>query len=178
MKREFNNRTFLVYILCFCSSSNKMAESGYKQDQLKTLWCFPCLEQLTHWAETHWAKKLDSIHIQQQIRLKKLETLDHIGTIYIFDHFFTFGFFFNKCSRKKSRFSRIFQSSPTTSFLHVLDPPDHCQRLSSFYPVCFCCVFLVQTGQSQDIGVFLLFGAANTLGFLHVSETLDHIGTI
>ena len=60
------NRTFLVYILCFCSSSNKMAESGYKQEQLKTLWCFPCLEQLTH-----WAIKLYLIHIQLQIRQKK-----------------------------------------------------------------------------------------------------------
>ena len=35
-----------------------------------------------------------------------------------------------------------------------------------------------ESGQAQDIGVFLLFGAANTLGFLHVSETLGHIGTI
>ena len=28
----------------------------------------------------------------------------------------------------------------------------------------------------KTLGVFLLFGAANTLGFLHVSETLGHIG--
>ena len=28
----------------------------------------------------------------------------------------------------------------------------------------------------ETLGVFLLFGAANTLGFLHVSETLGHIG--
>ena len=27
----------------------------------------------------------------------------------------------------------------------------------------------------KTLGVFLLFGAANTLGFLHVSETLGHI---
>ena len=35
---------------------------------------------------------------------------------------------------------------------------------------------IAESGQAQDIGVFLLFGAANTLGFLHVSETLGHIG--
>ena len=36
----------------------------------------------------------------------------------------------------------------------------------------------LQPGQAQDIGVFLLFGAANTLVFLHDSETLGHIGTV
>ena len=113
------------------------------------------------------------IHIQQQIRQKKLESKtppkklessptthvtetrflhvldppDHFGTIYIFDDFFTFGLsFFQQIFPKKVRVQswqhihiqqqirqtppKKLESSPTThvtetSFLHVLDPPDH-----------------------------------------------------
>ena len=35
---------------------------------------------------------------------------------------------------------------------------------------------MIANDKLKTLGVFLLFGAANTLGFLHVSETLGHIG--
>ena len=91
------HRTFLVYILCFCSSSNKMAESGYKQEQLKTLWSSPT----KHFTESSFLLVSDPLedlnfrffglsffqqifmkkvgvqsyqHIQRQIRKKKIES--------------------------------------------------------------------------------------------------------
>ena len=99
-------------------------------------------------------KKLESsptTHVTETRFLHVLDPPDHFGTIYIFDHFFTFGLGFfstNLFSRKKleSRVGSIFifssrlspktppkkliESRPTTHvtetrFLHVLDPPDH-----------------------------------------------------
>ena len=50
-------------------------------------------------------KKLESsptTHVTETSFLHVLDPPYHFGTIYIFDHFFTFGLFFNKFSRVQS----------------------------------------------------------------------------
>ena len=63
-----------------------------------------------------FARVQSNLHIQQQIRQKKLE------------------------SKNKTRKVRVTAHNPfhTNLFSRRFRPPDHCQRLSNFYPVCFC----------------------------------------
>ena len=63
-----------------------------------------------------FARVQSYLHIQQQIRQKKLE------------------------SKNKTRKVRVTAHNPfhTNLFSRRFRPPDHCQRLSNFYPVCFC----------------------------------------
>ena len=63
-----------------------------------------------------FARVQSYLHIQQKIRQKKLE------------------------SKNKTRKVRVPAHNPfhRNLFSRRFRPPDHCQRLSNFHPVCFC----------------------------------------
>ena len=83
-------------------------------------------------SKTSQKKSSPTTHVTETSFLHILDPPDHFGTIYIFDHFFTYihnldMFFFNKFSLKKSRVSSVF----------TFESAAECGYASNFTDVCF-----------------------------------------